>query len=178
MVQFAMAPREEVEAVNRKLVEEHRAQLRAALGTRPPFVNAEEASAIDEPTLFAYRGLAFYAKPVSYPMGLRLNALLLRLEQARPRLADGDSPEATLAEVSRSMAEAESAYGEAVRLYARLAYRARGWRRWLRAVLPNPFRQATEAEIGELLDFFWKCRTGRSIKQSQQAGQSGARKST
>jgi hypothetical protein len=68
----------------------------------------------------------------------------VRRLQERP-----DSPE-TLGEL-RAILE------EAVEMFPRLA-RPVGWRRFVWRLLPNPFRRASEFEIGELIGFFSGCR--------------------
>ena len=142
----------------------------------PGFTNAAEARTVDAPTYFVFRGVVFRADPLPYEDGLALHEILLSLPRpsADQAGAKEDAPKAATPEEMRER------YRAATRLYGRLAAPARGWRRWLRRVLPNPFRHATETEIWSLLDFFWTCRTGQNIESWVQrvASMSGARPRT
>lgn len=108
---------------------------------RPETVNAEAATGIDRPVVFAFQGKPYVLRPIPWEDGVALHELQMRF--LRPEGA----------------ADYRDACREAVALMGRLA-RCRGWRGWLRRVLPNPFRHASEKEVGEVLDFFWLCRTG------------------
>ncbi|MGK7312546.1 MAG: hypothetical protein ACN0LA_09955 [Candidatus Longimicrobiales bacterium M2_2A_002] len=116
----------------------------------PEVVNGREAAALDAPTRRTYRGRVYRVDPIPYKAGLELQELVGAYGQAS------------------SAREQERALEGMVRLYRRLAVPT-GWRRLVRWFLPNPFRHATEKEIIALADFFWTCRTGRSLRDSVRA---------
>ena len=107
-------------------------------------VNAREAAGLDRPTVFAFRGTPYILPPIPYEAGIELHEVRSGWEMSRVGNLDNDE----YRRLSR----------RAVRLMGALAHR-RGWR-WARWIRPNPFRNASEREIGQLLDFFWTCRTG------------------
>ena len=106
------------------------------------FVNLDEARGIDRPRYKSYRGRPYRVAPLPYLDALDLQAVIVRL---------GNQDDTD---------EQRAAYTEAVALMGRLA-RPVGWRRLVQ--WRNPFRLATEVEIVEWMDFFWKCRTGLSL---------------
>lgn len=122
--------------------EEYRRQFPGPVRNEMPgTVNADAARHVGRPVVFAFRGEPYTLPPIPWEDGVALYELQMRF--LRPGSTD----------------EYRDACREAVRLMGRLAHR-RGWRGRLRRILPNPFRHASEGEIGEVLDFFWTCRTG------------------
>ena len=100
---------------------------------------------------FAYRGVAYEVLPVSFADGIRLS-------EARAALEAAEDEDRLTPEVARDA-------GRALAFVASLAPRylrpLRWWRRllWAARVRVNPYRRATETEVGQLLGFFLGCRT-------------------
>lgn len=103
-----------------------------------------------------FRGRMYELRPVSFADGIRL------LE------AEADISECVAREVTGR--DAARQYAAAARLIIRMAPRyllPRGrvrrlfWRLRLRR---NPFRKATDAEVGEILGFLFGCRTMSSVR--------------
>lgn len=126
----------------------------------PDVVNGIEAATIGDAAGFWYRGRRFVLPPIPYSDGLRLHEMTLRIAQA----SDMESIEDTMR--------------EAVEAFARLASPASVVRFVPRRLRPNPFRKASEREIGQLLDFFWMRRTGQSFQSwvSSQVGRAKPRR--
>lgn len=110
---------------------------------RPRNVRATLFMVDGERVEIPYRGRVYELLPVSFEDGLRLadvRGTLEELEDAKP----------TTENVAR--------YRSALRFVVALApryLRPRGrWRRAFWALTRNPFRHATDAEVGELLGFF------------------------
>lgn len=104
-----------------------------------------------ERVAFAYRDVAYEVLPVSFDDGLRLCEARAALDAA----ADDDRLTPEVARDAR----------QSLRFVASLATRylrpVRWWRRllWALRLRRNPYRRATEAEVGQLLGFFLGCRT-------------------
>lgn len=97
-------------------------------------------------------GRFYQVPPTPYPVGLRLQTIAREVRQAQRARKAGDT---------RAQAALSALYAEAVDLFGRSVRPMGGLRRLLWPVTRNPFRQASEAEIGALLLFFysWTMRT-------------------
>lgn len=100
---------------------------------------------------FAFRGVAYELLPVSFEDGVRLTEARAAIDAA----ADDDRLTPEVARDARL----------ALRFVANLATRYLRPLRWHRRILwwlrlrRNPYRSATETEVGQLLGFFSGCRT-------------------
>lgn len=128
-------------------VDQHQARLARTLGEAGParqtvaVLNGDAVRALTGPGRLHFGDVVFDVPPVPYLAGIRLVEL-------RQQLSSADTPAAE-----------RRTCGEIVRVMKRLV-RPRGrLRRLCWALLPNPFRNASEQEIGELLGFFSAHRT-------------------
>ena len=126
----------------------------------PEYVNSREALALDRPVVKVICGRPYIVRPIPYEYGLELHDLLLTYHKP-------NSGTQETRRVLRGM----------VRLFAKLA-RPVGVRRWIRWLLPNPFRNASEREIIATADFFWACRTGTPFRALIRHAAENARRST
>lgn len=131
--------------------EERLAQVQAALASRgrasePEVRNLGAVQDLSRPLPLEFRGRTYLVPPVPFVFGVRLVGLQERVRRLQDR---PDSPE--------SLDELRAILEEAVEIFPRLAYPA-GWRRLFWRIAPNPFRRASEFEIGELIGFFSGCR--------------------
>jgi hypothetical protein len=99
---------------------------------------------------FVFRGVAYEIVPVSFEDGIRLS-------EVRAALAEAEDEERLTPEVARDarnalrfVASLAPKYLRPLRLPARLL--------WALRLRRNPYRRATEVEVGQLLGFFWGCR--------------------
>lgn len=103
-----------------------------------------------------YRGRMYELLPVSFEDGLRLTQAQTVIEEL-----EGER---------RPTQEDSEAYARALRLVVRMTCRyllPRGRLRrlrWRLRIGRNPFRRATEAELGELLGFFLGCRMRSRVR--------------
>ncbi|HEX2091819.1 MAG TPA: hypothetical protein VHG28_05420 [Longimicrobiaceae bacterium] len=137
--------------------EERLAQVQAALAeqaraSEPEVRNLGPVLDLSRPLPLEFRGYTYLVPPVPFVFGVRLVGLQERVRRLQDR---PDSPE--------SLDELQAILEEAVELFPRLA-RPTGWRRLFRRVLPNPFRSASEFEIGELIGFFSGCRMRSRVR--------------
>lgn len=98
-----------------------------------------------------YGGVRYELRPVSFEDGLRL----IGARSAIERLGEVAQPEAGDVE----------AYRQALRTVVKVAKRyivPVGWRKWLPR--RNPWRSATEVEVGQLLGFALGCRTRSRVR--------------
>lgn len=91
-----------------------------------------------------WRGQLYHVEPVPYQRGLKMDTIVAEMGQHTDR-----TPE-TLAAVSRLVRDLMKLFKRCVR--------PRGWRARVWWLTRNPFRNASDAEIKALLDFFYLCR--------------------
>jgi hypothetical protein len=128
-------------------------ELRAQFRESAPAVKNRDAVAHFTATgTFVYRGRRYVAKPVGYQAGVDLQLAQLRAQELQ---GQPDTVE-TMREFAR-MAD------RLARIFDRHARPVSLWRRLLRPVLGNPFRDMTESEAGTLHGFFSGCRTRSSV---------------
>lgn len=137
--------------------EERLAQVQAALAEQaradePEVRNLGPVQDLSRPLPLEFRGRTYLVPPVPFVFGVRLVGLQERVRRLQHQ---PDSPE--------SLAELRAILEEAVEFFPGLA-RPTGWRRFFRRVLPNPFRSASEFEIGELIGFFSGCRMRSTVR--------------
>lgn len=100
---------------------------------------------------FVFRGVAYELLPISFEDGIRV-------AEARAALLAAEDEERLTPEVARDA-------NRALKLVARLAPKylrpLRLWRRllWALRIRRNPYRDATEVEVGQLMGFFLGSRT-------------------
>lgn len=104
-----------------------------------------------ERVAFAFRGVAYELLPVSFDDGLRL-------VEARAAIDVASHDDRLTPEVAR---DARRALRFVVTLAPRYIRPIRWYRRlaWALRLRRNPYRRATEAEVGQLLGFFLGART-------------------
>lgn len=130
--------------------DEVQAALRAETEAQAPeMANVAAVASLSEVDLLEYRGRVLLVRPVSYLHGVKLQ----EIEQRLQKLAG--TAETTLSEVRSLLEEAIALFGEIVRPGG-----IRGW------FFRNPFRGATEAEIGALHAFFSACRMRSSVRHA------------
>jgi hypothetical protein len=142
--------------------EERLAQVQAALqeelrASQPELRNLEPAAELFGEAVLEYRGRRFRVPPVPFAFGVALVGLQERIRRMQ------DAPEG-----ADTLAELHAVLREAVALFPRLV-RHTGWRRPLGRLLPNPFRAASEFEVGELLGFFSGCRMMSRVRHPRAA---------
>lgn len=139
-----------IRPISEAQLEQVQAELRHRERERgPQTANAGTVLALAEAGAVFFRGVPWRVPPVSYRDGIRLQQLGDRL--------------AALALAGAPDAEQEAVITEMVIAFRGLV-RPVGWRRLLGRLLPNPFRRASEAEVGQLLAFFTLCRTRSSVR--------------
>ena len=115
-------------------------------------VNEQAVLALLEYRALEFAGRAYRVPPIDYIDGVRLQRLV------RLRLTlDGKTPDES------TIAQYETLVRDIVRVCGPLLL-PMGWRRWVWRLMgkPNPLKRATEAELGAVLDFLFRCRmTGR-----------------
>jgi len=119
---------------------------------RPEVRNGRAVLMLAEPERLYYRGRAYEVRPVPYTAGIRL------LEMQERFRAFAEAPP-----TAESVREYARLCREATRLFRRLV-RPYGVRRLIWPLCRNPFRDATEAEIGGLVGFFSMHRTRSSVR--------------
>ena len=137
--------------------EERLAQVQAALAeearaNEPEVRNMGPVQDLSRPLPLEFRGRTYLVPPVPFVFGVRLVGLQDRVRRLQNQ---PDSPE--------MLAELQAILEEAVGMYPSLV-RPKGWRRLFWRVVPNPFRGASEFEIGELLGFFLGCRMRSRVR--------------
>jgi len=155
MATFSPVPRAEVERAAREGYRQYYgADAPSARSARPRNTRATLVMLDGERIEIPYRGRVYEVIPVSFEDGVRL-------AEARATLEELDGMEPTRDSIRR--------YVSALRFVVALApryLRPRGRiRRLLWPLTRNPFRGATDREVGELLGFFLGCRM-RSRVQS------------
>lgn len=150
MPTFERVPRAELERMAREAYARH----------HPPRPSKPPPPRNSVPTLlalgaerlaFAYRGVAYEILPVSFDDGVRLC-------EARAALDVAEDDDLLTPEAAR---EARRALHFVASLSTRYLRPVRWWRRllWALRLRRNPYRRATETEVGQLLGFFLGCRT-------------------
>lgn len=142
--------------------EERLAQVQAALAeeiraSEPEVRNLGPVQDLSGPLPLEFRGRTYLVPPVPFVFGVRLVGLQERVRKLQ------DQPES-----EEALDELRSILHEAVALFPSLV-RPTGWRRLFGRVLPNPFRNASEFEIGELMGFFSGCRMRSSVRHPSAA---------
>ena len=112
----------------------------------PEVLNTGAVVGLDGVRVLEYRGRRYAVPPVPYTAGLKLQQIVRTFE----RLAN---------DPNASEADALATANEAVGLFASLVRRP-----WYARFLPNPFRRASDAEVGQLLHFFWMCRMSTGVR--------------
>lgn len=102
-----------------------------------------------------YRGRVFRVRPISYPDGVRLQALNLRIE------ALADQPE-----TPQELAALQVLIEECTILFRTFVTPEHWLDRILWPFLSNPFLNATEREVADLFGFFFYCRTNSTVRRS------------
>ncbi len=107
---------------------------------------------LSRPLPLEFRGRTYLVPPVPFVFGVALVGLQERVRRLQ------DQPDST-----EMLAELERIMHEAVALFPALV-RPAGWRRLVWRLLPNPFRNASEFEVGELIGFFSGCRMRSGVR--------------
>jgi hypothetical protein len=148
-----MVARAHTEAEIAQLAAQGTAELRARFSAAdvdaPPPVNVVNAVALIDGETLEYRGRRYPVRPIGALDGLRLMVISSRLAEAQ----SGPDPLAAL----------RASYADVLREVHRLC-RPPGWRGWLWRLRRNPFRDATFAEVKQLLDFCARCQTTSSVR--------------
>ncbi len=142
--------------------EGYRTRFPAGRQPAPPAVNVGAALLLleDDSVRIPYRGRMYELGHVSFTDGLRLVAARSAVEA----LEDGEPTP-----------ENQTAYLQALRLVVRMAPRyllpVKRVRRffWRLRIRRNPFRNATDAEVGQFLGFFLGCRTRSRVQYPKPA---------
>lgn len=145
---------EQVEEANAALEAEVAGKMRRLESRIPEPANHDFALALSQTATLQFRARRFFVPPVPYPAGIRLTkiyAALKRLGGADENDADG----------IRALLEVME---EAVDLFWALVKPVTLWDRLLWRVRSNPFLHCTEQEIGELIGFFFVCRTRSRVR--------------
>lgn len=121
------------------------AAMRDVRPERPEVANIGPALEAWDPSPLYFRGRRIAARPISWDDGMRLLEAAADLERWAE---DG----------GRDLGVLRALYRRTVDL-CWIALRPRWVPRWLQRIRPNPFRRATETELGEILDFAARCRT-------------------
>jgi hypothetical protein len=124
----------------------------------PEPVNRAFALALQGDAILRFRNRVFRVPPIPYPAGLRLQALHRRLKRV------GDSSSAD-GESDASLRELHAVLDEAARLCWSLckpvSFVDRLFMRWQ----SNPFLAASSIEeIGQIIGFFFECRTRSTVR--------------
>lgn len=128
----------------------HRAQQRKTQGPAPKSRNVQEVLDIGSLLVLHFQGRQYGVPPVPYRVGLEF-----------VRVAEEVTEFQKLTRANRS--QYQDLLTDIARLIWRNCYPLRG--RWLRrlGLMRNPFLGATEADLGEVIRFFDKCRTRSSV---------------
>jgi hypothetical protein len=135
------------------------ARLAAELTDKSPEpVNRAYALALGGESILRFRGRVFRVPPISYPAGLRLQVLHVRLRKvAKGADTDGES--------DASLRELHAVLDEAARLCWSLCRPVSLWDRLFWRWLSNPFLGAASIqELGEIVGFFFECRTRSTVR--------------
>ncbi len=141
-----------------EILAEARRQYQAAVASapEPDLRNVEAVTDLDAALRFSFRGMLMIAAPTPYADGVAMVRW-----QARMRPLDGKSDPESCAEYSALLRDA-------VERFHRLARPVRPFDR-LRWFGRNPFRAATEAEIGWLVGFFSACRMIARVRHGKRS---------
>jgi hypothetical protein len=130
------------------------AEVQAALSTRfeqqtrpPEVMNRRAALALGGAYLEypAGSGRLYFLRPVPYPRGLRLQALMTQINTLQARRRRGGT---------ENLAKLGWRYRQAVREFKSLVRPASRLRRLFWWLTPNPFRNCGELEVSQLMVFF------------------------
>ena len=114
-------------------------------------LNTDAVISLDGARVLNYRGRSYTVPPVPYTAGLQLQKIVRGFEQISKDETAPDTAALILMD-------------DAVRLFATLVHRP-----WYARLLPNPFRRASDGEVGQLLAFFWQCRMSTGVHAPQAA---------
>jgi hypothetical protein len=145
--------------INRAKMRDTQARLAATLTDKiPEPVNRAYALALGGDSILRFRNRVFRVPPISYPAGLRLQVLHVRLRKvASGANADGES--------DASLRELLAVLDEAARLCWSLCRPVSLWDRLFWRWLGNPFLGAASIqELGEIVGFFFECRTRSTVR--------------
>jgi hypothetical protein len=147
-----------------------RSELKLVGGTeeaKPVPANLRLVEALVGDELLRYRGRRFRVKPVGFIEGARLSVLETRYanltikeKERNEKKERGERVELNMDEIKETLDVLE----DTIKLFRDLV-EPRGWfERLLWPMLKNPFDNATEKEIGELLGFFFVCRMKSGVR--------------
>jgi hypothetical protein len=118
-------------------------------------LNMEAVEALVGVRSFGFRGVVYEVPPIPATVGMRLQLLSARLHRAQ----EDKAPPEVFAPI----------WEEAATLAARCV-RPKGWRRlFWRLRRRNPFRDATEGDLVDLLAFCLACRMSRTNRHAVEA---------
>ena len=112
----------------------------------PEVFNTDAVVGLDGVRVLEYRGRRYVVPPVPFLEGMRLQRIIRDFDRM---YNDPDADDATGLALMR----------DAVALFAILVRRP-----WYARFLPNPFRRASDAEVGQLLHFFFMCRMSTGVR--------------
>lgn len=142
----------EARAAVRRAMEEE-----LAASDAPPRLNGEAVQLLfGTQTIELEGGQQYDVPPVPFRIGMQLNEMLQRLIGMKARAAE-------LSE-DRQREEIAALCREAIPLFRRCVRPRSHWRRLLWPILPNPFADASEGEIGKLLAFLSACRMTSRVR--------------
>ena len=122
----------------------------------PKTANVVPVLALGDTAFVHFRGRAFAVPPVPWHAGTKIQAALVAARDLGTDMgpAEIEKLHAIMAPIPDLVWSLCRPVGILPRLF-----------RWLR-ILPNPFRHATEGELGALLGLFWERRTRSSVSLS------------
>lgn len=116
--------------------------------------NAVAATAMGVDAVLPFNNRLYDVPPVPWPDGIVLQKIRNESERLKGRMGEPEVPDRVYALLERSV----DVMGGLIRPRGR--FRRFAWRLGLRR---NPFRNCSEKEVGELLDFFWVCRMKSNV---------------
>lgn len=135
-----------------RLAEVQAALAAEARGKEPEIRNLGPVQDLSRELPLEFGGRRYRVAPVPFASGVQLLELQARVRALQDRAGSPDS-----------LTELRAILEEAVALFPRLA-RPAGWRGWVWRCMPNPFRKASEFEVGALIGFFSGCRMKSSVR--------------
>jgi len=110
---------------------------------------------------FEFQGREYELRPVSFEDGIRL----VEAREAIEKIGNREAREGFDLETAEGYIRALKTVVACTHRYVRPAAGPLHRFFWKRGWMPNPFRSATEAELGTLLGFFLGCRTISSVRR-------------
>jgi hypothetical protein len=116
----------------------------------PKVINTHNTLMLGIDQRFLFAGKTFVIQPVSFRLGAQCQALMLQINEVKDLLEESRDANAAYVELCEQAADA--LWSGVIPLNPTLYFKKKF------RIGKNPFRDMTDAEVAQLLDFFSRCR--------------------